>query len=306
MLNFFTVKMYYKCRVVIVIFILLYQSAVAASEIAAVQSLDIKPYNDALKGFQSACNCDAKRFVVSEMEEIDTIKKINEANPDIIIAIGVDALNRVKRIKNKPIVYLMILNPETVILNGDNIAGISMNISPDKQLSVFQQALPGIKRIGLLYDPGKTGYFVKRSQSAATKLGIELIAMEIHSSKDVPALLKNMRGKIESFWMLPDVTLVTPETVELLLLFSFENNIPIITFSDKYVEMGALMSLSIDPDDIGKQAWEIVKEVLSKTDIKKFVKTDVRKIDITINQKTAKKLRITISNEILDKARVIK
>ena len=277
----------------------------SAAEIVVVQSLDIKPYNDALRGFQTACNCDVKRFVVSEMEEIDTIKKINEVNPDIIIAIGVDALKRVKRIKNIPVVYLMILNPQTVISSEDNIAGISMNIAPEKQMSVLQQALPGVKRIGLLYNPGKTGYFVKRAQVAAIKLGIELVAMETHSSKDVPALLKNMKGKIENFWMLPDVTVVTPETVEFLLLFSFENNIPVITFSDKYVEMGALMSLSIDADDIGKQAWEIVEKVLSGTDIKRFAEIDARKIDVTINQKTAKKLGITIGKEILNKARVI-
>lgn len=291
-------------RVFIILSILLYQSIVAAAEIVAVQSFNIKPYNNALRGFKNACNCNVKRFVVSEVV-VDIVRKIQEAEPDVIIAIGNDALNRVKRIKNIPIVYIMILNPQSVISNEENITGISMNITPEKQLALLQQALPDVKNIGLLYNPFRTGYFVKEAQHAATAMGIELIAKEIHSSKDVPALLKSMKGEINAFWMLPDVTLVTPETVEFLLLFSIENRIPVITFSDKYLKMGALMSLDIDVNDIGKQAWEITKKVLTGTEIKRIAKTDARKADVTINQKAAKKLRITISNEILNKARII-
>jgi len=294
------------CKIITIISILLYQSVVAAAEIVAVQSLDINPYNDALEGFEIACNCDVRRFVVSEMGGVDIVKKVHEAEPDIIIAIGNDALNRVKGIKDIPIVYVMILNPQSVISNEDNITGISMNVTPEKQLAILQRVLPDVKRIGLLYNPDKTGYFVKKAKHAAPTIGIELIAKKIRDSKDVPALLKSMKGKINAFWLLPDITVVTPETVEFLLLFSIENKIPVIAFSDKYVEMGALMSLDIDANDIGRQAWEeIVKKILSGTEINKIARTDARKIGVTINQKAAKKLGITIGDEFLNKTREI-
>jgi putative ABC transport system substrate-binding protein len=271
----------------------------------AVQSFNIKPYDEALKGFNSVCDCQIKRFVLSETEGIDVVKTIREARPDIILAIGTDSLIRVKKIKDIPIVYLMVPNPQTVISEEENITGVSMNIPPHNQLATLKDVLPGIKRVGLLYNPERTGFFVKKARLAANSMGIELLAKEVHSPKDVPALVNNMKGEINAFWMLPDTTVITPETAEFLLLFSLENKIPVLTFSDKYVEMGALLSIEVDAFDSGKQAGEMAHKILSGTNIKKVPETDPRKAVLSINLKIAKKLGITISKDIINKARII-
>jgi putative ABC transport system substrate-binding protein len=292
-------------KLIIVLSILLCQSVASAAEIIAVQSISIKPYNDALRGFKSACNCNVEQFVVSEMEGEDIVKKIHKAKPEIILAIGFDALKKIKEIKEIPIVYVMILNPQSVISDEYNITGVNLYIDPEKQLYLINKVLTDARSIGLLYDPAKTGNFVKKAKLAAAAMGIKLIAKENHSSKDFPALLNGMKGEINAFWMLPDLTVVTPETVELLLLFSIENGIPVITFSDKYLKMGALISLNIDANDIGKQAWEITEKVLSGKDIKKIARTGARKADLTINSMTARKMGIIVSDEIFYNARSI-
>jgi putative ABC transport system substrate-binding protein len=73
--------------------------------------------------------------------------------------------------------------------------------------------------------------------------------------------------------------------------------------------MGALLSLNIDPHDIGKQAWEIVEKVLSGTDIREIAVSDARKADVAINLKTATKMGITLGittrKETLSKAGII-
>ena len=292
-------------KAIMILSVMFYPGAVSAAGIAAVQSVNIKPYNNALAGFKSVCDCKVERFIVSEMQEPDISEKVKETNPDVIIAIGIDALEKVGRIRDIPIVYLMALNARTILSNNYNITGVSMNISPEKQLDVLKQALPEIKRIGLLYDPAGTGNFVKKAKLAAPATGIKIIAKEILNSKDYPFLLESMKGEIDAFWMLPDLTAVTPETVEFLFLFSMKNRIPVITFSDKYLEMGALMSLNIDAYDIGKQAGEMVKKILSGTEINKIAKTGARTINLTINHRIARKQGIKISDEILDKARVV-
>ncbi|MCX5718775.1 MAG: ABC transporter substrate-binding protein [Nitrospirae bacterium] len=271
----------------------------------AVQSFNIKLYDEALKGFNSVCDCQIKRFVLSEMEGIDVVKTIREARPDIIIAIGTDSLIRVKKIKDIPIVYLMVPNPQTVISEEENITGVSMNIPPHNQLATLKDVLPGIKRIGLLYNPGRTRDLVTKARLAASSMGIELLAKEVNSSKDVPALVNSMKGKINAFWMIPDTTVITPETVEFLLLFSFENKVPILAFSDKYVEMGALLSLEADAFASGKQAGEIARKILSGTPIRKDLRTDPGNAVLSINLKIAKKLGITISNDIIHRARIV-
>ena len=106
-------------------------------------------------------------------------------------------------------------------------------------------------------------------------------------------------------WMLPDLTVITPETVEFLMLFSIENRIPVITFSDKYLEMGALMSISISADDIGAQAWDMTEMVLSGKDIRTISGIDARKAEITFNQRAAKKLGIDFSKKFAGQIKVI-
>ncbi|MDH5769432.1 MAG: ABC transporter substrate-binding protein, partial [Nitrospirota bacterium] len=233
--------------------------AEATHEVMVVKSFNIKPYNEALKGFKSVCDCRIKQFVLSEMEGLDVLKAVRDANPDLILAIGIDALTRVKRIRNIPIVYLMVPNPQNIILDEENITGVSMNIPSEKHLATLRDVLPKIKRVGLLYNPDRTGSFVKKAQLVAREMGIGLIAKEVNSAKEVPKLVNSMKGKINAFWMLPDTTVVTPETTEILLLFSLENKIPVMTFSDKYMEMGALMSLEVDTFDSGKQAGEMAQ-----------------------------------------------
>ena len=291
-------------KAIIILSVILLPSSVYASGIVALQSMNIKPYNNAMNGFKSVCNCKVTRFIVSEMQAADITKKIHGAKPDVIIAIGIDALERLRSIKDIPIVYLMVLNSRSM-LSSNNITGVSMNISPEKQLNVLKHALPEIKRIGILYDPARTGNFVNKAKLAAPAAGIKIIAKEIRSPKDYPSLLKSIRGEIDAFWMLPDLTAITPETVEFLFLFSMKNRIPVITFSEKYLGMGALVSLDIDAYDIGRQAGEIVKKILSGTKAGKIPRTGARKTDIIVNRKAAEKLEIQVSEKIPGNAELI-
>ncbi|MFZ2948374.1 MAG: ABC transporter substrate binding protein, partial [Desulfuromonadaceae bacterium] len=81
------------------------------------------------------------------------------------------------------------------------------------------------------------------------------------------------------FWMLPDITVITPETAEAILLFSLENNIPILTFSEKYLERGAMLSIGIDPFDIGRQAGEMAQTLFSSGESARHV--EARKALVT-------------------------
>jgi putative ABC transport system substrate-binding protein len=279
--------------------------AAANPKVIVIQSLMIKPYEEALSGFKSACDCKIERLILSEMGGVDVVKEVSKIKPDIILTVGIDALSKVKKIKDIPIVYIMVLNPQSVISKEENITGVSMNIPPEKQLVLLQEAFHDVNRVGLLYDPEKSGYLVEKAQYYSRKLGIKLIVEEVHSSKEVPSIINKMKYGIDVFWMLPDTTVITPETAEFLFLFSLENKIPIFTFSDKYLELGAVISVGLDAFDIGRQAGEMAKKILSGTDIMNLPRVDARKAVLTINLKTAKKLGITINNEIISRAKII-
>lgn len=283
---------------------LCYSPAEAGQEIVAVQSIRIRPYEEAIEGFRSVCNARMNRLVLRELQGRDVVDKINEIRPEMVLAIGMDALLRVKMVKEIPVVYLMVLNPRSA-LDCDNITGVCMDISQKEQLTSVCRVLPNVKNIGLLYDPARTGHFAERAQHAATEIGIKLIANRIDRPMDVPLTVNGMKGKIDLFWMLPDLTVITPETVEFLLLFSLENEIPVLAFSEKYVELGALMSIGIDAFDIGRQAGEMAQEILSGRDVKRVQPVDARKSVISINMKIAEKLGIVINKKMIKNVKIV-
>lgn len=280
--------------------------AEAGQDVLAVQSLEIAPYEEAIEGFASACNCKVKRLFTARLQIPDLEIKIRQIRPDLVLATGMEALLKVEGIKHVPVVYLMVLNHPSLPAAGKNITGASMHIAPEKQLRTALKALPGTKKIGLLYDPDRSFDFVRAAQLAAEKTGITLIAKKVHSPRDVPYMIDDMKGNIDLFWMLPDITVITPETVESLILFSMENNVPVLSFSKKYVELGALMSIGIDAFDMGRQAAGMADKILSGKDVADVRPVYARKAVVWLNMKVAKKMKIAVDDEFVSRVDIIK
>lgn len=274
-------------------------------EVTVVQSLRVKPYNEALAGFRSICSAEGRRFVLTETPPGEVERKIRDKKPKLILAIGGGALNAVRRITDVPIIYMMVPGPQLPAMDeARNISGVSLTITPEKQLFLLQRALPAVKRIGVIFDSSKTGAFLKKARLSIGGDRVELIAREVNNPKDVPAQLQSMKGSIDLIWMLPDTTVVTSETIEYFLLFSLENRIPILSFSEKYVERGALLSFDVDPVDLGRQGGEMARRILAGNPIAEIIPTEPRNVIIVINGKVAKKLGRTISQDIVEKAKV--
>jgi len=277
-------------------------AATAGDGILSVQSIDIAPYQEAIKGFQSVCAEDIKRLVISEMKDKNIISEIRKKNPSIILSIGMDALEKIKDIDDIPIIYLMVPNPNSITQKNNNLTGVRMNIPQEEQASIFLKAFPSTKTIGLLYDPDRTDYLAQRAVEACKKAGINLVAKEIHASRDAPSEIKKMEGQIDAFWMMPDVTVFTPESIEYLFLFSMKNRVPILTFSGIYLESGALISIGVDSFDMGAQAGEMAREILSGSQVSDIRPVDARKEVITINLKVSDKLGITVDRALFPDA----
>ncbi len=269
-------------------------TSVFAHDILVVQSLQVKPFDEALRGFRSVCKAESITVVVSGAPGVDVSRTVREGRPALILAIGADALNRVKKIRDIPIIYSMVLNAEKIAGRGNNIAGVNMSVSPGKYLGLMEKLNLQNLRVGILYDPAQTGNMLKNIRQTALAMGIELTAKEVHNPKEVPELLTRMKGAFNLFWMIPDPTVVTPETVEFLLLFTQQNGVPVVTFAGKYVDDGALLSLDINSFDLGKQAGEMANKVLDGTRVSELPDTEARKAVLRINRKVAQKLGISL------------
>ena len=63
---------------------------------------------------------------MEELHGLNIENMICEIKPDLILTIGKEVLSRVKKISNIPVIYLMVLNPESIIECGEkNITGVT-------------------------------------------------------------------------------------------------------------------------------------------------------------------------------------
>jgi putative ABC transport system substrate-binding protein len=267
-----------------------------ACDALVVKSADLKPYRDALRGFEDASACEVR---VVQAENGDLPEQLRHGPPDVVVAIGTTAFRKVKALKDLPIVYLMVVSSEVDRALAPNISGVSMDIAPAASLETIKEVFPTAKRVGLLYDPRHTQTFADESMRAARTAGIELTARQVYEPSAIMAALGEMQGRMDVLWMLPDPTVAAEETVDYLLRFSIQHSLPIFTFSRKYVEMGAIASLDMDPYDMGVQAGGIADRVAAGSGA---LRAYARTARLSINAKAAKKMGLKIRDEVLKKA----
>jgi putative ABC transport system substrate-binding protein len=270
-----------------------------ACEVTVVNNTDLKPYQDALRGFRDASTCNVRELKLRGGEEDEDVLLHSQ---DAIVAVGTAAFKKIRTTTNLPVVYVMVMPSETAPSSlGPNISGVSMDPSPASSVAAIREVFPWAKKIGLLYDPKRTGALVEEAVKAARAAGVELVTKQASNPRELPRLLEELRSAIDLFWMLPDPTVVTAETTDYLLRFSFQSNVPLFSFSSKYVELGAIAALDTDPYDMGTQAAEIVNRLSSG--YKGVIREYARASRLSINEKVAAKMGLTIRRDIIKRAK---
>jgi putative ABC transport system substrate-binding protein len=279
--------------------------AFAGSKVVVLQSSRLIPYEQARLGFdriltgripsrgaKSIQPTDLSLFILSEEDDLQLLRHTIEVeHPEVLVAIGAKALAFATVLKtDRPIVYLLVPNPKPIVKGRKNVTGVEMTIPPARQLAGLIAVLPDAKRVGTIYGPRNSSRFIAKAQAAAARLGIELLAEKARSPKQVPELLANLRGKIDSFWILPDLTVLTPQTLEKILLFSLIEKAPVLSFSEKYLEEGAAVAVTFDLAAMGKKAGELTWKILQGGNVNTLPPVSSDKIKIEVNDKVLDKL----------------
>ncbi|QXE91774.1 ABC transporter substrate-binding protein [Geomonas subterranea] len=242
-------------RVLLLLFFTLIPTLALAYDVLVLQSMHEKGYDEAVRGFKRDCRGSVRRIVLTDFAELDLTRIIREEHPKLIVAVGDRALEVAQRQHGTPVLYMMALNAKP-----RGAAGVSMLLDPGRYISVFEEM--GVERVGVLYDPARSGAYVKRALAAAGRTRVRLVLREVHAPKETPAMLASLKGKVDALWMLPDATAVSPGSTEAYFLFSQAERVPVVTFAEVYLSMGGAVALTIDRYDIGRQVAELAQRML--------------------------------------------
>jgi putative ABC transport system substrate-binding protein len=287
------------------------------SIIVVIRSRVIAPYNEALSGFEEEINRNGyKVSFYYNLEEIkgkepQVISEIKASNPSLLFAIGTEAtLFAKENIKSSPIVFSMVINPvatgiiQSITDTGDNLTGVSLDISPELQFRKLKEMLPKASRVGVIYN-AKEKDWIKQIEAIANRMNLVIVAKPINSEADVPRALDEILGGIDCLWGQVDPLIYNAQSSQYILLALLRNKIPFMAFSAQYVKAGALLALECDYKDIGRQAGEIATKILKGGARGAVALTFPTKVRLVVNQRIAQVIGIDIPKKLLEEAKEV-
>ncbi|HRC43425.1 MAG TPA: ABC transporter substrate-binding protein [Nitrospira sp.] len=293
---------------VIALVCLLFSTGLAsATDVVILKSSDIAAYNQAISGFKAALPNDvvlAEYDLQGDLEKGRKLaRKIRAADPALVFAVGLKAAKAAQlEIVDIPVVYAMVLDPAKYELNAPNMTGVLMEIPMDRQLGMVKALLPRLKHVGTLYDPSKTATLIEDARRLLKSNGTELVPIQLSSERDVPGALRTLLPSIDALWLVPDSTVLTDESLRFILNTALDERVPVVGFSREFARSGALLCLSVNYGDIGRQAGQLARKILDGHVSLPAKPLHPDRIELSLNRKTAKFLDIEIPRDIEEKA----
>lgn len=270
-----------------------------------LRSQQIAAYNDVIKGFEEGCKgkgisikaiYDLKGDVGEGKRVMVNIKN-EQIKPNVILAVGVLAATLAQEyFPDIPVIFCMVINHERFNLDGTNITGISSEAAVKDQFSILKELLGNRKNIGVIYDPTKTKKIIAEAISTAKTYEFNLITAEIMSEKDITSALDRMIDDIDALWIVPDSTVVTKDSLNIILKATQNHRIPTFCTSGAIVKGGALVSVSPDYLYTGVQAAKLAQTLLKNhTQISPGIQQP-DKLKILLNTQTARAIGTNLSS----------
>jgi putative ABC transport system substrate-binding protein len=188
---------------------------------------------------------------------------------------------------------------------GGNVTGISL-LGPEvsgKRLQLLKQAIPGVARVAVLWDPDDPAahFSVEESQTAAVALGLDLQVLEGRNADTIDAALEAAaNAQAEAVVFLP--TPLFDGLAEQIADLAMRRRLPTLYFSKRAVKSGISMSYGADTLAASRRQAYFVDRILKGTKPADLPVEQPTKFELAINQKTAKALGLNLPESLLASA----
>jgi len=216
--------------------------------------------------------------------------------------------------KTIPIVFIGTADPvgsglvTSLARPGGNVTGLSL-LAPElvgKRLELLKQAVPGVTRVAVLWQPGGLGERTEQDQlkgadAAARALGVRPQFVEAPGPADIDRAFSDItRARAGALTVLTG-TMFFVERRRLVDLAA-KNRLPAVYPWREGVDAGGLMSYGPNIPDLFRRAATYVDKILKGSKAGDLPVEQPTKFELLINLKAAKALGLTIPPSVLARA----
>ena len=175
-----------------------------------------------------------------------------------------------------------------------------------KCLEYLTQAVPGVSRVAVLWQPGAFGErtekeMLKAAEVAARALGIQLQFVEARGPADIDKAFSEITGaRADAVTVLVSGMLLGER--RRLVDLAARNRLPVVYTFRELVDAGGLMSYGPSLADLFRRAASYVDKILKGTKPADLPVEQPIKLELVINLKTAQALGLTVPPTLVARA----
>ena len=262
-------------------------TAASSSNLLIIRSGDTPAYLAVERGFRAQLSRDylgsqegiqGRQLPSIQSHDIKSADKlenllstVSKHNTDLIITIGARAAYDVLKV-SPDIAILSVFIPRKTYhsimdevsngVKGENRSAIYLD-QPDERLVLLAKSVTSANsKVSLLSGSSEEGLLKARhcaGNHISTLMGDVNVYRKAVSSRSLKRTLKRSDIIIAT----PELVKQSPNAIKWMLYMAYQRNIPVVGYSQAFVDAGAITAVFSTPEDIGRQAAEIFSSLVS-------------------------------------------
>ncbi len=232
----------------------------------------------------------------------------------VTLAIGIatpTAQALVNTLKGTPVVFSAVTDPvkaglvKSVTKGQKNVTGVS-DMTPVKQQIELLLKIKKVKRLGHIYTSSEENAVVLAGivKQACRELGIEFVETTVSKSAEVKQAVQAIAKRVDALYISTDNTVVS--AMSAVTDVAMKNRIPVMSADPSSAETHPVLAAwGFDYYKMGRATGKLVAELLKGKKPEQLptrFMTKASDVDLLVNLDVAKKLGLTIPNEIVKSA----
>jgi putative tryptophan/tyrosine transport system substrate-binding protein len=162
----------------------------------------------------------------------------------------------------------------------------------DRYMGLLRAAMPLRHRIGVLIGPGSQAQESKLEAAAAAR-GLQLVQSSISTpTQDIFPNLQFVLGACDVFLVLPDPVLYTANSLQNILIASYRQRVPLISYAAAHTSAGATLALHTPVESVAVQVMAALRTLVVQHALP--VPEGPRDLAVSVNDQVARSLGLDL------------
>ena len=266
-----------------------------AADVLIIADAQLKPVMEVTLGIRKTLHAYTRTLSPAEVKgNLAAVVQREEAR--VVIALGREALAEALTLPPSiPVIYDMVVTPPAI--SRANTIGFYMATPASEYADLVRRHLPSLKQVAVIASREFLNILAHNASAPISS----------HSVKNIVEFVSTVKQleKADAILLLPDNGVINATALEETFLHSFRRSIPLLGISERHVREGALLALVVDMVNVGKTIGEYATKALKSGNVGQHSAFPPRRFELYLNMDTARKMRISIPNDVVRMAKKV-